>query len=337
MSTETTTAAPIAEVSEGTPTQQAARELRANKSKIRQEQGEEEPQESPPVEAAAEPTKEDKPAESAPVQDDKTIDKLSKSWASLTKREGSLVARERAASERESSVKQLEQKYQEAIAKLDAFQKDPIGFMNSNAGNDWYAKATERFYQSPDGKMSADERVAALEKQLQDELSNRDKHIQEAIKSWQEKSQKEQEERTTVERYMSVVDDIVDKDDRFELTRSHPNGKRYVKDLIEKWYQQHNEVLTQERAASMIETELEKELEQLSATKKAKSKIGAVATPSQKATTQPPKQERPTEDGPKTLTSELNRMPTRWEASSRDDVKEAAKLLRRLREQNREA
>lgn len=280
------------------------------------------PEETPKAEAKEEPKPED-------------ASKLLKSWATLTKRESKLVERERSLSQREAAAKQAEQAAAESKALLDELRADPVAFMAKHASGDWYQKATQRFYNNPEGKVPVEEKLAALEKRLSEEASAREKIINETIAKREQERQAQMQQEQAATQYVSEVKALIASDDRFELTRAHAQGVSEVIKLVQGYWEKTQTLLKPDQAAAMIEAEFEKELEQLTGTAKAKSKLGLNPVAKQdnpKAATKRSDQKTAEADGPGTLNDDFDAAALGKSAhlNERDHIRSIAQKARRM-------
>ena len=270
--------------------------------------------------ATPEPPKADEPPPDPQEQ------RLSKSWAAISKREAAIRNESRAIEEQRAALSAAQAELVELRKLRENLVADPVAVLDAHAGKDWYQKATQRFIESPTGSATPDSRIAQLEKALDDERKGRDEWFD---KQWQARETKRSEltsAQQQAEQYTSKLRQLVETDDRFELTRITPNGIQAVIDIVNAHLQQSKVLLEPEDAATLIEEELEKQYQALSGAKK----IAIAAKPAQKqdATQTAPKAPS---GPPKTLTDNMSASGTpAHQQTEAEEIREAAKLYRRL-------
>lgn len=274
-----------------------------------QKKAEENPVSSAIMENQATPPAEgDKPA-AAPGEETKQVpnERLSKSWEKIAKLEAK--QREEAAkfkAEREAFEKQqaeIKKQAEELSEKDRLLKEDPVAWFEKYAPPKTYEHLTKRYLNQ--GKPSPEEketklieRLAALEARLEKEKEEKKRQEEEvSMKAVQEQANKYREE---LKAELGRVEESEGEEPKpvYELIRAF-DADSEVENLVVLWANRKGELLTPQKAADMIEKELENQLPQLLKTRKLSALLNK------------PKEE-PAKDGkakshgsPKTLTNDL--------------------------------
>lgn len=261
-----------------------------------------------------------------PVVDKPETDKLSKSWASISKKESDVRRQLKEIETQRATLDQAKAELEELRQLKMALATDPIPALDKHAGRDWYQKATERFVKDSSGQMPVEEKLARLEAQLERERTEKTKWFED---EWDKKT-KQQQQATQYEQqasgYLTEMQKLIETDDRFELTRTTPNGSQAVIELVNGHLEKTGVLLSQEEAVTLVEEELEKQALAMLAAHKLRAKIAEIKHVKQSS----PK----ANSGPKTLTDQLSASGTpAYPQNQHERIAEAAKLYRRLRSQ----
>lgn len=202
-------------------------------------------------------------------------------------RQLAMVARKDAEYRRKmQELEAREAQYKERAAKLEelqgfkkSFEEDFVRALDTHVGEGWYEKATNRFVNDPSGKITPDERVSALEKQLEEERANKDKWLSEKLAEIRKQENAQLQEIMQDQRMRGDIKKLVEEDERFELTRSDPDNLVIVHEVMQFWKKNYGEELPIEDAAVMVEEDLEKKVQKLFGAKKLSEMLKNNVTP----------------------------------------------------------
>lgn len=284
------------------------------------------------AQAAPQP-EEAKPAElGTPKQEEKKEDfDYASRFAALSRREKQLIEKERKLKEIESKYKEKDSNFMSWEEKKALFKKNPdaifeeMGMSFDELVNFKLGLATQEEQKSND----PNEIYKKLKADLQADLEAREKAKAEA----EEKARAEREEQENsqiIESFKSEMVETIKKNaDKYELINYQQNFD-LVFDVIQQYFDEHDEVLPIERAADHVEQYLESLVEGATKLKKFQSKLAPKQESSQPAENAP-KTESAKEQSPKTLSNALNSQNSSFTdqtISIEESKRRAAALLR---------
>lgn len=202
----------------------------------------------------------------ATPEPEKPKESLSTQFAALAKKEKMALTRQR---EAEAKLKDAEEKlkiYQQFEEKKKTAKTNPLDFLNE-AGLT-YDELTE--YMLRGGPVQKD-KVEVLEEKFNQLIANKEKEELERVEN-EKKNLKAQEEKVVAEFIKGVNKFISDNSEKFELINLY-SAQELVIATIEQHFENKNEILTNERAAEMVEAHLEDEIKKLSNSKKFGEKL----------------------------------------------------------------
>lgn len=227
----------------------------------------------------SEPPAVEKPAPGDGTDQEKVPERLAKSWANISRKEAQLRTQQQQFKEQMSQMETQRKELQETLARVEGAKKDPIGYLDKELGRKWYQDATERFINDGvSGKPTTEQQVAMLQQQITEEREAREKWFEERWKSKESERDQQKSNEAQAHRYMSDVESLVKSDDRFELTRLSPDGVDAVRELVVGYLKEHNQLLTPEQAATLVEQELEARADALFKAQKLRAKYQATKT-----------------------------------------------------------
>lgn len=197
---------------------------------------------------------------------DKPKESLSTQFAALAKKEKMALTRQR---EAEAKLKEAEEKlkiYQQFEEKKKTAKSNPLDFLNE-AGLT-YDELTE--YMLRGGPVPKD-KVEVLEEKFNQLIANKEKEELERVEN-EKKNLKAQEEKVVAEFIKGVNKYITDNSEKFELINLY-SAQELVIATIEQHFENKKEILSNERAAEMVEAHLEDEIKKLSNSKKFGEKL----------------------------------------------------------------
>lgn len=294
-------------------------------------------EEAPPAEAKPEteppqeePATEEPKKEPEASPDDKSNDRLSKSWAAISKRESQVRQALRDIESKTSELQGMQSELLELRRLRDSIKSDPVSFMDQHYGPDWYSKATQRFINDPKGAPSSDERIAALEAKLEATVKDRDKWLEEQWEKRERAKAEVDKGQQQAAQYLEEAKRLIDTDDRFEVTRNTKNYMGIIEELVAGYYQQHGVLLSQEEAATLVEEELLEDTKTRLKANKLRSVLSEI--------TEPEKKTKKHDGSPKTLTDKLSGASSsngQREETLTERMHAAAKLLVQMNRQER--
>jgi len=272
------------------------------------------------------PRKDEAKVEEKPSEQD-----YSSRFAALSRREKLLIEKERKLKEIESKYKDNDSNYQSWEEKKAKFKSNPnslfeeVGMSFDELVKHQLGIEEKELEKSND----PNEMYKRLKADLQAELEAKDKAKAES----EEKFKKEQEERENsqiIETFKSeMVDSIKKNADKYELINYQQNFD-LVFDVIQQYFDEHEEVLSIDQAADHVESYLESLVEGATKLKKFQSKFASKAEP-----TQMPESANKTipaqDSAPKTLSNSLNAQNSSYNREPVDieeSKRRAAALLR---------
>ena len=196
-----------------------------------------------------------------PEQAEKPKELLSTQFAALAKKEKMALQRQR---EAESKLKEAEEKlklYEQFENKKKTAKSNPLEFL-SEAGLT-YDEITEFMI---NGGAKAKDKTEELEEKFNQFVSRKEKEEQERIEKEKE-ALKAQEQKVMAEFQKSLNKFIEDNQDKYELINLY-NAQELVIATIEQHFENKNEILSNERAAELVEAHLEEEAKKLANSKK---------------------------------------------------------------------
>jgi len=271
------------------------------------------------------PEKSQEPASTKEEQD------FSSRFAALSRREKQLIEKERKLKDLESKYKDKDSNYQSWEEKKAKFKTNPdsifeeVGMSFDELVNYKLGLATKEEEKAND----PDAMYKKLKADLQAELEAKEKAKVEAEeKARQEREQ--QENTQIIESFKSELVETIKKNaDKYELINYQQNFD-LVFDVIQQYFDEHEEVLPIDQAADHVESYLESLVEGATKLKKFQSKFAPKAEP-----TQVPESATKTNQGqdntPKTLSNSLNAQNSsfnREPISIEESKRRAAQLLR---------
>jgi hypothetical protein len=271
------------------------------------------------------------PQKEAPkVEEKKDELDYSSRFAALSRREKQLIERERKLKEIESQYKDKDSNYKSWEEKKQLFKQNPDAMLEEiGLSFDELINRKLGLDQSAEEQNTPDALYKKLKADLQAEIEAKEKAREEAeMKRRQELE--EQENAQVIESFKSdMVDTIKKNADKYELINYQGNYD-LVFDVIQQYFDEHEEVLQVEQAADHVESYLESLVEGATKLKKIQSKLAPKVELSQ-PTESAPKTNQAQEQMPKTLSNTLNAQSSSiGEAplSLEESKKRAAALLR---------
>lgn len=280
---------------------------------------------APPAENSV-PVPEAKPEEKKSEEQD-----YSSRYAALSRREKLLVDKERKLKEMESKYKDKDSNFQSWEEKKAKFKQNPdsifdeVGMSFDELINYKLGLATKEEQASNDPD--------AMYKKLKAELLTEVEQKEKAKLEQEQKTRQEQEEKENVqiiENFKSELVDAIKKNtDKYELINYQGNYD-LVFDVIQQYYDEHEEVLPIDQAADHVESYLESLVEGATKLKKFQTKFAPKAESTQTPESAP--KTNPAQDNaPKTLSNSLNSQNSsfnREPISIEESKRRAAQLLR---------
>jgi len=200
----------------------------------------------------------EKPQENQEVKS-KDEELLSSRFASLAKKEKALI-------EREKKYKESEERYKRFEDSINDIKNNPLAALESvGLTFEDLAQAYLRS-QDPEYVPTPEEKIKSLEERIN-------------AKEEQEKKSKEEQERLALEKEQEYINESINsfkgqisehieaQGDRFELIIAN-DAKDMVYDVIESYYNEYNEVLDMDIAATQVEEYLEQEAKRILSLKK---------------------------------------------------------------------
>lgn len=191
---------------------------------------------------------------------------LSTQFAALAKKEKIALQRQR---EAEAKLKEAEEKlklFEQFETKKKSAKTNPLEFL-SEAGLT-YDEITD--YMLNGGPKQKD-KTEALEEKFNEFVSRKEKEEQDKIEK-EKLALKAQEEKVIAEFIKSVNKFLADNTEKYELINLY-NAQELVISTIEQHYENKQEVLSNERAAQLVEEHLEEEIKKLANSKKFSDKF----------------------------------------------------------------
>lgn len=258
---------------------------------------------NPNLDASAEKLVQELPKVEAAPEKKEEMDYSSR-FAALSRREKQLVERERRLKDIESKNKTLESTVQTWETKKQEFKKNPdlifeeIGMSFDDLVN--FKLGIKEEAEKKD--LDPNELYKKIKQDLEAELENKLKAREdEALKLQQEAEQKQNAQ--VIENYRKeIVDTIRSQNDKYELINYQGNYD-LVFDVIEQYYNEHEELLPLDQAADHVEQYLEGLVDGATKLKKFQSKLApkVVTQPEEAGKTEPA-----IDSKPKTLSNSLN-------------------------------
>jgi hypothetical protein len=194
-------------------------------------------------------------------QTEKPKEMLSTQFAALAKKEKAALQRQR---EAESKLKEAEEKlklYEQFETKKKSAKANPLEFI-SEAGLT-YDDITEFML---NGGARHRDKTEVLEEKFNEFVKSKEKEEQDRIEK-EKQSLKAQEEKVIAQFKQSVNKYITDNQDKFELINLY-SAQELVIATIEQHFEDKQEILSNERAAELVEAHLEEEAKKLANSKK---------------------------------------------------------------------
>jgi len=192
---------------------------------------------------------------------DKPKELLSTQFAALAKKEKIAFNRQR---EAETKLKEAEEKlklYEQFENKKKSAKTNPLEFL-SEAGLT-YDEITDFML---NGGVKHKDKTEVLEEKFNEFVSRKEKEEQEKLEN-EQKALKAQEEKIIAEFKNQLNKFLNDNQDKYELINLY-NAQELVVATIEQHYENKKEVLSNERAAELVEAHLEEEAKKLANSKK---------------------------------------------------------------------
>ncbi len=264
------------------------------------------------------------------VEEKKEEQDYSSRFAALSRREKQLIEKERKLKEIESKYKDKDSNYQSWEEKKAKFKANPdsifdeVGMSFDELIN--YKLGLNAEEAKPENPNDMYKKLKAeLENEVESKLRAREEAEQKARAEAQER-----ENAQTIENFKSeLVDTLKSQSDKYELINYQGNYD-LVFDVIQQYFDEHEEVLSIDKAADHVESYLESLVEGATKLKKFQSKLAPKAEPTQvpeSAAKTAPAQE----SLPKTLSNAMNSQNSsfnREPISIEESKRRAAQLLR---------
>lgn len=195
-------------------------------------------------------------------------DRLSKSWEMISKKESQIREQNKLIKEKMIELENREKELNNSLLLAKKAKESPFEYMEEVNGKDWYQKATNRFLNEDNPKtLSIEDTII----ELKNTISNMENNFKEQLKkqldeelSKKEKQYTEQNNfRIRAEAYMTELNDLIEKDERFGLVRKLDPNRELITGLINDYGQKYHDKdgnpiwINAEEAAILCEQELE--------------------------------------------------------------------------------
>ena len=243
-------------------------------------------------------------------------DEFASKFAALSRKEKALRQRE---AEMESRFKEMEDRLKAYEEKENTKEPEiPLDYKLKRNPLETlaelglpYDKLTELALN--DGKLTPEMQMEIMRRDLEDKYSKELESIRNDLLE-RDKKAEEQKYQDTINSYMSELTNFVNESDKYELIRAN-DAVDLVFDVVDNHYKETGNILSNEEAANLVESELEEELKRVMAS--AGKKLGyGISEPKQPA-------KEPTQS-PTLSNSQTSHVSTRGERNLSDDESKAA-------------
>lgn len=284
------------------------------------------------VSRETEPPRETPVPPEPPVAPADPPERLTRSWAAVAKQEAYNREQKRLLTEQKAALDAATHELQELRQIKHALTQDPADVLDKLGDKNWYQKITERLIKNPDGngRPGVEEKVAKLEAELERVTSEREQWFEEKLKKHDENREMQSAHQQRAGQYLQQLNELVGKDERFEVTRNWPGGIDTVVEVVNGHLAKTGQLLSPEEAATLVEGELTQHAEALLKAQKLRAKLGIDKQTSKIAVAKAPGAP------PTTLTENLTASSNGIRSGPLSDHErfgDAAKLLRTLRDQ----